>query len=424
MFEDTPLVMVEDDATLAKVAETLAKAPTIGVDTESDSFYSYQEKVCLVQISDLHTDYVIDPLSIDDMSPLAPIMADEGIVKIFHGADYDVVCMKRDYDYVFHNLFDTMIASQLLGLPRIGLADLIDQFFGLEIEKKYQRHDWSRRPLRPEHIEYARGDSHWLPALREILIRRLQRRGRLDHVTEECEILEHREWVARPFDEDGYLKVKTATSLDAKGLRILKRLYLYRDAQARKLDRPVFKVIGDQDLVKVAKTRPKDRKALDKALPGRTGMKRRHADKLIDCVKKGLQDDFPIPRRDERKKKPAPPKGPPPRLRGRAGDRAMSALKQWRNDLVRTHARLTPVSVISNSTLNQIARARPLTKEQMVAVDDVRRWQVKDFGDAILEVHDEVAPWSDRDEEAYQAKLQRWKDKRARRKQKAASGEE
>lgn len=405
--------MVEDDETLAAVAERLARAPVIGVDTESDSFYSYREKVCLIQVTDLEADYIIDPLSIRDMSPLAPIMADRGIVKIFHGADYDVVCMKRDYDYVFHNLFDTMIASQLLGVPRIGLADLIWQFFGIEIEKKYQRHDWSRRPLRPEHIDYARGDSHWLPALREILVRRLQRRGRLGHVEEECELLEKREWEGKTFDENDFLRVKKASTLDETGLRVLKRLYLYRDAQARKLDRPVFKVIGDADLVKVARARPTTTKLLDKALPGRSGMKRRHADALVDCVVKGLEDDYPIPRLKKARK--PKPKGPPPRLRGRAADRAMNALKTWRNDLVRTHERLTPVSVISNATLGQIARRRPLTREEMVSIEDVRRWQVKDFGDAILGVLDKVAPWSDKDERAYQQKYQRWARKRAHR---------
>src|SRR4051812_48265860 len=112
MFGDTPLVMVESDTALRDAVERLRVAPVIGVDTESDSFHHYQEKVCLVQVSDTATDYIIDPLSISDMSPLGDLMGNPDQVKVFHGADYDVVSLKRDYGFKFSNLFDTMIASQ------------------------------------------------------------------------------------------------------------------------------------------------------------------------------------------------------------------------------------------------------------------------------------------------------------------------
>ncbi len=408
MFDDTPLWMVEDDETLAEVAERLLRAPAIGVDTESDSFFSYKEKVCLLQISDLDTDYIIDPLSIDDMSALDEVMASREVVKIFHGADYDIVCMKRDFGYDIREIFDTMVASQLLGLDRLGLADLIHQFFGHEIEKKYQRHDWGRRPLGKEHIEYARGDSHFLPALREILLRRLRRARRLPHIREECEILEQREWTPRPFDEDRYLHIKTSKRLDDTGLRILKRLYLYREAQGERMDRPVFKVIGDKDLVRVAECRPTNRRELDKALPGKEGLKRRHADALVKCVVKGLEDDFPIPAAKPKKKKPKP-KGFRSRLKGRLADKVHQALKDWRNNLVSTHARLTPVGTLSNAVLGQIAQRRPLSLREMRKLPDVRRWQVKDFGEDILAILDKEAPWTDRDEDRFQAKARKKK---------------
>ncbi|MBW1878815.1 MAG: HRDC domain-containing protein [Deltaproteobacteria bacterium] len=404
MYSDTPLIMVDDAETLTEIAARLARAPAIGVDTESDSFYSYQEKVCLIQISDLDADYIIDPLTIGDLSALAPIMANPDIVKVFHGADYDVVCMKRDYAYTFRSLFDTMIASQLLGSQRVGLADLIEEHFGVALEKKYQRYDWGRRPLGAEHIEYARGDSHWLPALREILIRRLKKRGRLEHLIEECALLESRTWEGRPFDEDGYLKVKTAGRLDHRGLRVLRRLYLYRDEQARKMDRPVFKVIGDTDLVRIADGRPTTRSELDKVLPGKMGLKRRHADALARAVRLGLEDDFPIP---ERKPKQPAPTGPTPRLRGRAAERALAVLKAWRNDLVKANADLTPVAAISNGTLKEISRLRPLSAEEMGRVPEVRRWQVQDYGNAILAILDRVAPWTEADEAGYQKRRKR-----------------
>jgi ribonuclease D len=382
MFADTPLVMVEDAATLKEVARTLSKAPAIGVDTEGDSFYSYREKVCLLQISDLHTDFVIDPLAVSDLSALGPIMADRDIVKIFHGADYDVVCMKRDFGFEVRNLFDTMLASQLTNLPRVGLADIIGQFFGHTIEKKYQRHDWSKRPLYNEHIDYARGDSHWLPALREILMRRLEDVGRTHILDEECEILEERTWVGKPFDPNTFYDMKGARGLSDDDFRILRHLYVYRDQEARKLDRPVFKTISDKDLISVAQARPTNERELDEALPGRQGLKRRHSKNLLDLVQNGMHDDTPLP---NKKKKAAPsPRKTPGRLRGKAADRGFELLKSWRNKLMKTTVDLPHAALISNGGLKEIVRARPATLEEFRAVDGVRNWQADEYGEVLV----------------------------------------
>lgn len=390
MYDDTPLVMVEDAKTLARVAERLAEAPVLGVDTESDSFYSYQEKVCLIQISDLHSDYIIDPLLLPDLSPLAPIFADRSIPKILHGADYDVVCLKRDFGFEIRNIFDTLIAAQLLGMQRIGLADLILRFFGVELDKQYQRHDWSARPLLSEHLDYARGDTHYLPALREIMSRRLRQVGRMRHLREECKLLEKRKWQGRPFDPDGYLQIKHANLLDDAGKRILRRLYLYRDAAAREMDRPTFKVMPDQVLLKVAADKPKTSAELDRIFRGKSALKRRHGRELIACVRQGLEDDFPIPRL---RKAPKPKrKGPRPRLTGRHAERALTELKNWRSRRIEDTEGLTPFLVASNSTLKAIAGVRPLDKEELRQIPDVRQWQVDEFGDEILEVLERVDP--------------------------------
>ena len=140
MFGDTPLIMVEDQATLERVMESLKDEPCIGIDTEADSFHHYQEKVCLIQISDLTRDIIIDPLQIDDISCIGPVLANRDQVKILHGGDYDIVSLKRDHGFALHNVFDTMIASQFLALPHIGLADLIQHFFGHKIGPWFQYH--------------------------------------------------------------------------------------------------------------------------------------------------------------------------------------------------------------------------------------------------------------------------------------------
>ena len=157
LFGDTELWFVDTPELLAEMVSELQDATVIGVDTESDSFHHYKEKVCLIQFSDHKRDYIVDPLRVPDLESLAPFFSDPDVVKIFHGADYDIVCLNRDFGFTFKNIFDTMIAAQMAGMPRIGLADLIDRYFGITIDKQYQRHDWARRPLQDEHIQYARG---------------------------------------------------------------------------------------------------------------------------------------------------------------------------------------------------------------------------------------------------------------------------
>jgi ribonuclease D len=390
MFEDTPLVVVTEPRALLEMAEALRGAPAIGVDTEGDSFFSYTEKVCLVQISDGKTDYVVDPLAVRDLSPLAPIMADRRTVKVFHGADYDVVCLKRDFGFDIRGLFDTMLASQLVGFARVGLADLIDRTFGIELDKKFQRHDWSLRPLHDEHLEYARGDSHWLPALRDILTLSLDRVGRRRHLDEECKLLEERTWLGRTFDPEGWSDLKGAGELSDDRKRVLRALYIYRDQAARDLDRPTFKVIPDSDLVDIAMRLPRDRDALDKSLPGREGMKRRHGAGLVEAVLSGLADDRPFPKRHRAE----PARGAPGRLKGKAVDRVYEALKTWRNELGKRDPNLPAIAIAANGTLREIARIRPTTLEELAQVDGVRQWQVEDHGEALLAVLDRVAPFT------------------------------
>lgn len=390
MFDETPLLMVEDDEALVALAERLSKSRVIGVDTESDSTYHYQEKVCLIQFSDLEGDIIVDTLAVSDMSPLKPIFEDPDIVKIFHGSDYDVVCLRRDFDYNTANLFDTLIAAQFLGMDRLGLADLIGYFFGVPLDKQYQRHDWSSRPLYTEHLDYARGDTHWILALREILLHRLRKAGLVEHQEEECALACKRAWAGRGFDENGYLSIKKSSHIDDVGKRILKRLYLYRDGQARQLDRPPYKVLGDRILIELAEKKPTDRAALDHIFPRQSAMKRRHASALLEAIRDGLEDDFPIPK-PTAKKAPAAPAAYPLRLTGRAAERVTLALKDWRNDLINNSTR-TAFAVASNATLKAIAQHRPLTLEELAMVPDVRAWQVADLGDEILAVLDEHAP--------------------------------
>jgi ribonuclease D len=385
MFGDTPLVMVETQAALEAAAARLRESPVLGVDTESDSFHHYQEKVCLVQISDLHHDYVIDPLAVRDLGPLAPIMADRGVVKIFHGADYDVVSLKRDFGFQVANIFDTMLAAQFLHLPRVGLADLIGRWFGHVIDKKWQRHDWASRPLLSEHLEYARGDTHFLPALREVLQTRLSAAGRLEPVLEECQVLEGRSWQGRTHDPSDFLRVKGSAALSEAERRVLRAVYAYRDDEARGMDRPAFKVIPDPVLLDIARAQPRTAEAVTEMMRKGSSLARRHGSGLAAAVGRGLGDSSPLPT-----SAPREPKGPPDALRARDSERLMAMLKDWRNGLV-APMNAAPTTVASNGLLREIVRMAPTSLEALGQVPDIRRWQLATHGEAIVEIVSRVA---------------------------------
>ncbi len=179
VLENHELVWVARPKDLLGMADDLAQQSIIGVDTESNSLFAYQEQVCLIQFSTEFTDYLVDPLAIMDLSSLGPIFADPNIEKVFHAAEYDLICLKRDFGFMFRNLFDTMLAARILGRPGLGLGTMLEAEFGIEVDKRYQRANWARRPLSPEMKHYARMDTHYLLPLRNILLEALEETNRL-----------------------------------------------------------------------------------------------------------------------------------------------------------------------------------------------------------------------------------------------------
>ena len=379
MFGDTPLIIIEDTDSLEAMVAELMNTPIIGVDTEADSFHHYQERVCLIQLSDLSKDYIVDPLKIDDCSSLQRLFAREDLLTVLHGGDYDVVSMKRDFGVTFANLFDTMIAALFLGMPRIGLADLIETSFGYHIDKRYQRHDWSSRPLLDEHLHYARGDTHFLLALREILMLKLERAGRRAAFEEECNLLARREWTGRGRNPNDFMRVKRSRSLDEDGRRVLRSLWGWREARAKEVDRPVFKVLSDSIMIGIASARPASAEQLHAVIRKGSTLARKHGDELLKSVSDGLADETPLPKpQGKPKPKSSPRKGP-------GMDQLLGPLKEWRNNLVQTK-KLSPVVVANNQLLKEISRSAPGSIEELAAVPGIRRWQVADFGEEILSV--------------------------------------
>ena len=363
---------------LIRVLEFLGDDGVVGIDTEADSFFHYQERVCLIQLTGGGRDVVVDPLAIDDLSPLGPLMADPSVVKIFHGADYDISSLKRDFDFTIAPIFDTMIAAQALGYDGISLADLVARFFSVKLDKRYQRQDWSRRPLSDEQLDYARLDSHFLPRIRELLTREIGAAGRDEQVAEECRLLEQREWVDHSFKPDDFIRIRGVGKLDDRARRVLRALCVVRDDLARKQDRPHFKVIGNDVLLKIARRAPDSRRALTEHLGTKHHVVRRYPDLIVEAVQRGLRDREPLPRSrsDSRGGR---------RLSGPVEKRLFVSLRTWRNQLAEDRGVASGV-LINNAQLQEISILRPATAEDLEKLPDLRNWQRVEFGEAILEI--------------------------------------
>lgn len=372
--------MVEDEESLVKACGLLDGEPFVGIDTEADSMYHYREKVCLLQITDRNRDYIVDPLAIGHIGGLKDLLADSSVQKIFHGADYDVVSLKRDFSLEVHNIFDTMVAAQVLGLPRVGLADLCGGLFGAKMDKKYQRHNWAARPLEPEHLDYARGDSHYLLSLRDVLLHKLEKANRTDVAFEEFHRLETRVWSPRAPSPSDWQRIKGSKALDVEAKRVLRSLYAYRDEQARALDRPPYKVIPDAFLMRVAQSRPKNLDQLRSLAKKRSSMIRRHGPKLVESVQKGLENDSPF--QTPPKKTPA---GPKPPHGGRDTERLLQRLKGWRSE--KQEALDLPVAMLaSNAHLKVLAGWRPQKIAELEELPDIRQWQIDRYGETWIEL--------------------------------------
>jgi ribonuclease D len=379
MFGDTPLTIIEDTEALKVTIDKLVTFPVVGVDIEADSFHHYQERVCLIQVSVIGADYIIDPLKVEDCSELKRLFDNPEQVLILHGGDYDVVSMKRDYGVTFNNIFDTMLASLFLGIPRIGLADLIGRYFGHHIDKRYQRHDWSKRPLLPEHLHYARGDTHFLLALYEVLERKLRRSGTYDAFREECDLLAEREWSGRNKDPGDFFRVKRSGTLDATGKRVLRALWEYRDQRAQALDRPSFKVLSDNIMIELSEKRPESDSQLHNIIRPTSNLARRHGEALLLHIANGINDERPLPKKPRSASRGSRSRHAP------SIDCLYGPLKQWRNNIVNTK-KLNPVVVISNQQLKDIARIAPTSLAELGDIPGVRRWQVQRYGKAVLRV--------------------------------------
>ncbi|HEY4100537.1 MAG TPA: HRDC domain-containing protein [Gemmatimonadales bacterium] len=353
----------------------IADADLVALDTEAASFHRYHDRIYLIQLSTRTSTAVIDPLGVGDLAPIGRLLADRSVEKVFHDADYDLRLFDKEFGFHATNLFDTRIAAQFLNEPGIGLAALLDKYFGLKADKRFQRADWSVRPLSTAMLEYAAGDTRNLCELRDILRQQLDGISRLSWVEEEFGLAEEIRWTASESDPSlDFLRVKGARALDRRALAILRALYRWRSELAASLDRAEFRIMGNEVMLHLAQHPVDSGQELTRVKGIGRDIGERRSGEILAAISEGKgvpDDELPrIPR-------------PPRRLADPAYETRLEALKRERNRLA-TEFSLAPGVLCPNGTLEAIARAEPENVESLARVAGVRTWQAGVFGAALV----------------------------------------
>ena len=364
---------VKSDAELTRICEGLLKEKIIAVDLEADSMHCFKEKICLIQIASATEAFLIDPFEINDISSFIAVLENQEVIKVFHGADFDIRSLDRDYQARVNNLFDTEIACRFLGIKERGLAALLKKNFNLDIDKKYQKVDWAERPLKRAMIEYSVGDVANLVELHDIICRRLVDKGRLAWAQEEFNLQAHVRYennCCLPL----FQKFKGAGKMDNRSLAVLENLLQVRLSIAEKKDQPLFKIMSNPSLMSMAFEKPV---TIDQMLKIRALSKKQanmYGHLCVDAIVRAINL--------EHHALPSYPKTRRPRKDVRVQDR-IDRLKKMRERLSSSMG-MEQGFLLNNAVISAIAVQNPETMETLLGVDAIRHWQVEAMGQDIL----------------------------------------
>lgn len=373
-----PPTLIEDQAGLDALVAVLQGQDEIAVDTEADSFYSYRNKVCLIQVTVEKHDYLVDPLADVDMSGLGPIFADPDKIKIFHDSEYDVLILSRDFGFSFRNLFDTRVAAAVLGSAAPGLASVLAEHFDVHLDKSMQRSDWAQRPLSDKQIAYARLDTHYLHDLAAAQRKALNERGRMHILETECVRLEGLEPSDPRFSPDEFVRVKGVRDLGHLERQVLRELVVLREGIARDTDVPPFRVIGNPTLLELARSRPHNPRRLTDIKGFTPRMVRRMGDDVLDAIEAG-EAKGPLERL------PVLPKRDGTDILDEKSHDLFDRLKTWRkkeSDRLGIESAYVATRVI----LIKMADERPADRDAIAAIAGVADWQVEGYSEAWLHI--------------------------------------
>ena len=371
--------LVADETGLAALLARIDAHPgaELALDTEADSFHHYFEKVCLLQLAVAGEAFLIDPLAFSvpegELSPLARLTARlTERPLLLHGADYDLRLLLRGYAFRAQTLFDTMIAAQLLGETEIGLAALLTKRLGVVLDKKFQRADWSERPLSLEMSAYAAADVLYLGELAESLRRDLEAKGRLDWVAEECARLVGAPFSSKESDPETDWRLKGTNALSARERAFVRALWEAREERASELDRPPFRILTNERLLDAARAAARGEVELVKLFPGPRMLPPPFARRVTQAFERARAlppIEWPEPRRGERVE-------PDPAL-----EREIEKLKKKR-DVKAKELTLDPSVLASRAALAAVARAflkngGPMGAARVVEEAGISRWRAE-----------------------------------------------
>jgi ribonuclease D len=368
-----PYQFIKEPTSWHRCITAFQQQPSLAIDLEANSLYAYQEQVCLIQISIPGQDFIIDPLAGLDLEPLGMLLQDPAIEKIFHAAEYDLILMKREFGWNLVNLFDTMWAARILGIQRVGLANMLEERYGVRLNKKYQKANWCKRPLSNSQLTYAQMDTHFLHRLREDLIVELEASGR---TKEAQEIFEEQTLVEPPvkeFDPDSFWYINGVHDLNAQQKAILKAINIYRDEEAQRQDRPHFKIFGEKTMLQIAQAVPDNFRDLE-AIHGMTsGQIKRYGPHLLTIIRENKNQQSP--RRPSRNNQ-----RPPEEVTNR-----YERLHNWRKEKARSRGVESDV-ILSRQKLWILARSNPQTAAELEETAVLAPWQLQTYGQEILRV--------------------------------------
>jgi len=371
-----PHIYITTPEQLEKAVEALSRAPIVAVDLEADSMYHFTEKVCLIQMATDKSCFIIDPLALPELAGLKSVFADPAIVKIFHGADYDVRSLYRDFGFPIENLFDTELACRFLGYSHSSLEAVLKKHFDVDLDKKYQKKDWSIRPLPEAMIAYAADDVRYLVDLYRELTAALETKARLDWALETCkDISQVRAEDDADADRPLFMRIKGAGRLDARSLATLEKLALFRQQTARKKDRPPYKIISNNALLALAQKKPNTIAHLHGSGILSKKQCNMYGNAIVDAISGALQlPAAELPSYPKTTKQPSSP----------VVNRRVSALKKWR-DHKAAQLEMDPAMLINNTAIKKIAKQEPKTLIALKSVAVLKDWQVETFGEQWVE---------------------------------------
>lgn len=362
-----PPVWVDTPDTFHRMLGDLTAQPRLAVDTESNSLHAYREQVCLIQFTTPSKDYVIDPLALPDMGALGPIFSNPNIEKIFHASEYDLICLRRDFNFQFVNLFDTMHAARVLGYPYVGLDNLLAEKFQFEMDKRHQKADWAVRPLTPAQLDYARLDTHFLFDLRDVLEAELKEKDRLQIALEDFARAANVDIPKEKLNGTSWRRFSMRKDVSLRELTVLSELCISRDRIAERMNRPVFKVISDSVLLDIARNLPE--KDVDLAGLGLSPKQiRLWGSEVLEAVKRGVV--APLVEREQAKR-------PNERTLKR-----LEKLKNWRKKVAQELGVESDI-VLPKVYLNSLAEKPPRSLQELEAMMQDSPTRFSKYGEQI-----------------------------------------